>query len=298
MSGIWDRFLRGATDTKRARVRDEIKRSLMSPTGMAAGRMAERSVPVTDKPYTGETSVLPLRQEPYTGEWQFDPLAGLIGASARTMANAVTLPGDVYSGKTQMRTADGETNPEVIARSADLAGMVTLGAGAIPAEPSSLRSGLSGPVYHGSPQTDLDYLRPSDRGPLGPGVYATPTEQLAQSYARMGDGAGQVYEIAPDGLDVFRGAGHRSDDEYFGWKADRQRLVDTAAKHEKAADLVPMIENMWSGDGYPLYARIRSLLGGHEPAQQLFKDAGFHGLSGMVDGHEVVLFGGRPLIKE
>lgn len=46
---------------------------------------------------------------------------------AKDAYGAVTLPGDVYRGKVSMYGEDGHTNPEVINRSADLAGLVTLG---------------------------------------------------------------------------------------------------------------------------------------------------------------------------
>ena len=68
---------------------------------------------------------------------------------AQDALKAVMLPGDVYQGKVSMYGDDGRTNPEVINRSADLAGLVTLGAGAVPAEANSLRSGIK--AYHGSP---------------------------------------------------------------------------------------------------------------------------------------------------
>lgn len=47
------------------------------------------------------------------------------------MLSALMLPGDVYQGNVSMYGADGRTNPEVINRSADLAGV--LAGGAIPA---------------------------------------------------------------------------------------------------------------------------------------------------------------------
>jgi hypothetical protein len=150
MAGIWDRLFAGAADTKRARTREKIQQSLTSPTGLAAGRIAERSVPVTDKPYTGETNVLPLRQEPYTGEWQFDPLAGLIGASARTMANAVTYPGRAMRGEVPY------SGPEAAAWAADTAGLMSMGS--MPAAAAREGSSLGifgGRMAQGAPLDDL-----------------------------------------------------------------------------------------------------------------------------------------------
>lgn len=56
----------------------------------------------------------------------------------------LTLPGDVAQGNVSMWGSDGHTNPQVINRAADLAGAVTLGAGAVPAEANSLRAGMAG----------------------------------------------------------------------------------------------------------------------------------------------------------
>jgi GNAT superfamily N-acetyltransferase len=56
---------------------------------------------------------------------------------------ALQLPGDVYQGNVSMWGEDGRTNPEVVGRSADLAGMLMSGAGAVPAEANTLRSGMS-----------------------------------------------------------------------------------------------------------------------------------------------------------
>ena len=46
---------------------------------------------------------------------------------AKDAWGAVTLPGDVYQGNVSMYGEDGRTNPEVINRSMDLAGLATLG---------------------------------------------------------------------------------------------------------------------------------------------------------------------------
>lgn len=71
------------------------------------------------------------------GADKVEPKSGLLSALAQTwparavkgILSAVTLPGDVYQGNVSMYGADGHTNPEVINRSADLAGLV-MGGGA------------------------------------------------------------------------------------------------------------------------------------------------------------------------
>lgn len=60
------------------------------------------------------------------------------GRILKTIGKAVTLPGDVAQGKVSMVGEDGHTNPEVIGRAADLAGVA--GTGAIP---SVTRQGAS-----------------------------------------------------------------------------------------------------------------------------------------------------------
>ena len=75
-------------------------------------------------------SILPISSTP-DGSWQFDSNAGLVGVVKR----ALTLPGDVYSGKVQMTDPEtGRTSDEAIRRSVEMAGVVT------PVSPS-LRAG-------------------------------------------------------------------------------------------------------------------------------------------------------------
>lgn len=148
-------------------------------------------------------------------------------------------------------------------------------------------------LRHGSPKSGLSKLLKSERGPLGPGVYTTPVESLAKRYAGEG---GAVYSLPDKNFDVFTGAGHRD----VGWEAfknDVSRLKAAAEKYapEKADEINAIIDKSWSGDGYPMYARIKQVLGSDEKAQGLFKAAGFDGLSGQVDGPETLLFNNQSL---
>lgn len=72
---------------------------------------------------------------------------GLVKGAAKGFQDAVTLPREVYDGKIDPRSEEG------IQRAADMAGTITLGAGAVPAEANSLRAGIK--AYHGSPH-DFD----------------------------------------------------------------------------------------------------------------------------------------------
>jgi hypothetical protein len=147
-------------------------------------------------------------------------------------------------------------------------------------------------LYHGSPVAGLTRLTPSTRGPLGPGVYVTPTPQTAGIYKR-GD-AGNVYQLPTKPRNVFLGSGYKTDDEYYTWLDDKKRLIE-AVEPDKRPLVEKMMDRMHGSDGYPIFARLSQMLGGDEAAQTLFKKAGFEGISAMVDGHEVVLFGEQML---
>jgi hypothetical protein len=147
-------------------------------------------------------------------------------------------------------------------------------------------------LYHGSPRTDLTELLPGQEGTgaLGPGVYGSPFNQTAGLYARDG---GRVYDFeAPD--DLMYGAGARWDDipsnvsPYQVWRDNVKRLVDAAPEGQKA--MIAEAGDRMVGDGYPFFRALASNLGSKEAAQELYKRAGFKGLTAMVDGPEAVLF--------
>lgn len=104
---------------------------------------------------------------------------------AQMIAGAATLPGDVYQGNVSMYGADGHTNPEVINRAADLAGMITGGSYTAPAMKDA--SGMGIRAYHGSPH-DFDKFDLSKIGTgegaqaYGHGLYFAENPQTAQAY--------------------------------------------------------------------------------------------------------------------
>lgn len=212
------------------------------------------------------------------------------------LVGGATMFGDVMSGAQPTMAADPQTgefhtDPRLINRTNNAAGMLTLGAGAIPAEANSLRTGITTRLHHGSPRTDLQSLEPSTRGPLGPGVYTSPNEGVAGRYAGS---EGKTYALPERERDIFLGHGHRTDEEWAGFKRDKERLL-AAAEPEKKQELSALLDRTWSGDGYPTFARISQMYGGDAKAHELFKRAGFEGLSGQVDGPEVLLFGKQGL---
>jgi hypothetical protein len=88
--------------------------------------MKQYATQAPSKPiYSG--SILPISKDAQ-GNVSFDSNAGLLGMAKRMgqgALSAATLPGDVYSGKTQMEGPDGQVSPEVIKRAADLAAIAS-----------------------------------------------------------------------------------------------------------------------------------------------------------------------------
>jgi hypothetical protein len=200
---------------------------------------------------------------------------GLVGAAVDTLGFA----GDAIRGNVDWDTPEAKVNA---------LGAATFGMGG---GPGTVTSGVR--LYHGSPRTDLARLAPSERGPLGPGVYLTPDESLARRYAGPN---GKVYDKTIDDADIFQGIKSRdsSVNNYQVWRDQTARLVN-AADEGTRVPLADLMKRMDPNDGYPFYARLRQLVGGDEAAQALFKRAGYKGMSGLVDGPEVVHFGDLPM---
>lgn len=151
--------------------------------------------------------------------------------------------------------------------------------------------GMGMKLYHGSPSPNIERLMPSDRGPLGPGVYATPTENLAQRYANR-DGDGYLYDLeAPD--EIFHGTRNPEWDgdvnPFQVWR-DQKSAVMAVAPDNKRAEIEKLFDKLSYDDGYPFFARLSNLMGGDTEAQALLRKAGFKGISGFVDGKEVLMF--------
>lgn len=73
---------------------------------------------------------------------------------AKSIYHAVTLPGDVYAGNVSMVGDDGRTNPAVVDRAADLAGVMTMG-GLAGIPENAVGSGLARMKYNPFEQADL-----------------------------------------------------------------------------------------------------------------------------------------------
>jgi hypothetical protein len=115
---------------------------------------------------------------------------------AKSAYGAVTLPGDVYAGKVN------PMSDEAVGRAAEFAGLMTLGAGGIPAGKNEMRMGIK--AYHGSPH-DFDRFDMSKIGTgegaqaYGHGLYFAGNEGVAKGYrdtlSRGIDGSGVTVRI-------------------------------------------------------------------------------------------------------
>jgi hypothetical protein len=98
---------------------------------------------------------------------------------AQSAYGAATLPGDVYAGRVD------PMSDEAVGRSAELAGLLTMGAGGIPAGRNEMRMGIK--AYHGSPH-DFDQFSMSKIGTgegaqaYGHGLYFAGNEGVAKGY--------------------------------------------------------------------------------------------------------------------
>lgn len=107
---------------------------------------------------------------------------------AKDAWQAVKLPGDVYQGNVPITGEDGRTNPEVINRAADLAGILMGGTYAT-APAGAVGAGPVKPIraYHGSPH-DFDRFDISKIGTgegaqaYGHGLYFAEKEGVARGY--------------------------------------------------------------------------------------------------------------------
>jgi hypothetical protein len=109
---------------------------------------------------------------------------------AQSIWGGMTLPGDVWQGNVSVTGPDGRTNPEVINRATDLAGIVMGGTyAATPARAANEAVLGSGPIkaYHGSPH-DFDRFDISKIGTgegaqaYGHGLYFAQNPATAEAY--------------------------------------------------------------------------------------------------------------------
>lgn len=140
------------------------------------------------------------------GHFAFQMLPQIAGSAV----DAAALPGDVYAGRIDPLSNEG------IGRATDLAGLVTLGSGAMPAKPNTLRAGAgiakaatdampatNFKAFHGSPfdfdTFSLDKVGVIGGGPdYGVGVNLSGNPKIADAYRKAFSpkGGGYLYEVA------------------------------------------------------------------------------------------------------
>jgi hypothetical protein len=238
-------------------------------------------VPVDHDPFAGDQAAMQPETfvPPFLSDWvkQAAPKdVDILKKTAQPIINAMMAPGQAFASTTPIPTE------QMIKPAMDMAAMTTLGAATLPAEANSLRTGMSFPLYHGSPTAGLKEILPSERGALGPGAYFTPADNVAQRYGS------NVYQLPEKERNIFNGLGDRYG-KYEDWKADNSALMN-AVEPDKRDQLKGIIEKMWTSDGYPLYSRIAQMYKDEGKAQDLFKRAGFEGVAGHADGPEINLF--------
>jgi hypothetical protein len=145
------------------------------------------------------------------------------------------------------------------------------------------------PLAHSSSRPGLTVLNPSTRGPLGPGVYASDNSNV---YSRYGD---NTYRFEVPRGDIFHGTGSRDIGDYFPnhnptdlWRSQAERVAQVSG--DKAAQVRDVFNKRWSEEGYQLFGDLSRIFGGDTIAQDVFRRAGFKGISGHVDGPEYLMF--------
>ena len=208
-------------------------------------------------------SILPVGRNRKTGK-----LGMAVPQVAADLLSALMLPGDVYKGNVLMNDpATGHTSDEVIRRSADLAGSVTLGAGAIPAEKGALRMGAGRATKGGETGVNSYFYKggqflPTTEAPPGtwrvkikgkaqnmpngaelvaPGVFEPRPTPFSRSIMRV-MGGGSLVDIDDAGVAKIN---PNVNWEYMGVTPDekqpvRFKQIGESAEHFSVADLVDM----------------------------------------------------------
>jgi len=120
-----------------------------------------------------------------TPKWQQS-----LASAAGSIGNALTAPGNALAGNYNQLTVgpDGSVSPmdpRMVQDASNLAGMVTLGAGAMPAEAGALRMGMTGPVKDLSSTVTHLYRETSPSG----------VNQILEKQLSLGQGSAEGTQI-------------------------------------------------------------------------------------------------------
>jgi hypothetical protein len=135
--------------------------------------------------------------------------------------------------------------------------------------------------YHGSPNKITDTLRASDRGNFGPGAYLTAQPQNAKSY----------------GSNVFS---YRVPDNLFSTTDKLTPDIEKSIVSNLTADQASKLATFkgWYGnDGGAFWEALRRSAGGDQAASKAIQDAGYAGIQGLGDGHEIAVFNPSHLVR-
>ena len=195
---------------------------------------AANLVPVDYDPFGIAPYVPPSAQSEAMGKIA----SGLSKQIGGTVGGAVTLPGDVAAGRVS------PLSNEAIGRSADLAGLVTLGAGAAPAERDALGMGIR--AYHGSPydfeRFDLSKIGTGEGAQAyGHGLYFAENPAVAASYRPIKEPAYTgvyVRALAKDALDKATTAGLEGD-------AAKRAAIDSLTQQAKETTSVVARQHLY-----------------------------------------------------
>jgi len=238
------------------------------------GEEPSQSAPLSDQIMNNPIGTQRLNDQSLTAQnGLFDPVVGTVDRQPWTQSQVDSMPVNPLSGKLN---DDGRMIANIL-----------MGAS----------SGLRGGLFHGSPIEGLATIKPSEYGALGPATYLTPDMNVAQKYAQQTGSAGKVYEAAaPEGLFYGMGGRYLKPDmnPYAIWREQIGKLAQ-AAPAELRDEIAGLAQKYGPSDGYPLFVRLAQMTKSEKAAQEIFKRAGFSGVSGMADGPEVAIFGSVPV---
>lgn len=203
--------------------------------------------------------------------------------AAKAALSGAMLPGDVAQGKFSM------DDPRAIERLTDLTGLITLGAGALPAQKNSLRAGIK--AYHGSPhdfdEFSLSKIGTGEGGAMkGRGINLTDYEAEAYSYRKPDLRHG----IPPSGKSRFDGPGHMYEVEVDADPADFADL-DARMKDQPEHIRNVVAPRVRADDEFADHRRLSFYLTADGSLEKELKEIGVPGFSAKVsDSQHYVVF--------
>lgn len=273
-----------------------------------------------DTPYGQENiyrgTILPFEKNMDTGQVNM-ALPGLLGGAIDSAVSGFTAPRRAMTGELPMTDDAGRTSPQAIASATDLAGLLTLGSGALPANINDLRMGLH--LMHASPH-DFDKFERSaatrlsgeGNSTFGDGLYFAENPKVADSYVeqfKSSHGRSVYYKVdfdvkSDDVLDMDKPLKDQSkkirdsvlslmpkEDTPFDWMEGIDDFVPSAAKTADKDN--SKLLNMTGGEAY---VRLEQALGSKEAASDALSKSGIPGMRYFDQGSREAQQGTRNYI--